>query len=439
MAGMSRTMRQLLVSPLFRNAFLIMSSNAIGSVLGFFFWLIVARFYSTTDVGYAVALIQAISFLGALSTLGLGTAIIRFLSETERKTSLVNTAATIVGLGALILAAVFAIGIGLWAPELSFIQGNPVYLAATLVATVAIALAIVYDQTSYAIRRADVLLWKTLILAIAKIPLAFLFAAISQTQGRLGVFLALALAYVFASLIEILVVLPRILSGYRPRPQLAFDQIRPLLRFSLGNYASSSIGAAGGLLLPILILDVLGPTGAAKVAFFYIAGVVAGLLSIIPSAVFASFYAEASHLPANRARDELKAIRLTVVLLTPAITFVWLFSKTMLTWFGNPAYAAESVAPLRILIFASIPTFLNSILATRIQIRKRSGPLIMASTIQTVFTLTLGVFLLQTSGIEGMALATVLGGAAATPYYYLVAHKSFEDVAIPPVGPPNQL
>ncbi len=428
----------LVASPLYRNAFLIMSSSLVGSGLGFFFWLIVARFYATTDVGYAVALIQALSFLAALSALGLGTALIRFLPETEAKSPVVNTAATVVGLGALILATVFIIGVRLWAPSLSFIQQNPIYPSAILVTTVAIALPAVYDTTSYAMRRADAILWRTLTLAIAKLPLAFLFAAISLTQGRLGVFMALALAYVVASLVEIAVFLPRILHGYRPRPQASFGLLRPLLRFSVGNYAASSIGAAGGLLLPIAILDILGPAGAANVAYFYIAVVVAGLLNIIPGAIFTSFYAEASQVHADRYRDERRAILLSVALLVPGIAALWFFSEEMLTWFGNPQYAAGSVAPLRILIFGSIPGFLNSILSTRVLIRKRSAPLIVASTIATAVTLGLGIGLLQTNGIEGLAVAAVLGSAAATPYYYLVARKSFKDEPIPPVEPSLQ-
>jgi O-antigen/teichoic acid export membrane protein len=433
-----RTWR-LAASPLYRNALLIMSSNALGSGLGFFFWLVVARLYATPDLGYAVALVQALAFLATLSSLGLGTAIIRFLPETAAKAPLLNTAATVVGLTALLLATAFVVGVPLWSPGLSFIQANPIYLAVSLVTAVAVALPAVYDQASYAMRRADILVWRTLVLAVAKIPLAFLFASISLTQGRLGVFMALAFAYVLASLVEIVVLFPRAVQGYRPRPQLAFEQVRPLLRFSLGNYAASSIGAAGGLLLPIAILDILGPAGATNVAFFYIAAVVAGLLNIIPGAVFTSFYAEASQAQAKRHRDERQAVLLSVALLVPGISVLWVFSEELLTWFGNPAYAAGSVAPLHILIFGSIPTFLNSILATRVLIRKRSAPLIVASAISTAVTLGLGLPLLQTIGIEGLAVAAVLGSAAATPYYYVVARKSFRDEATPPMEPSLQL
>ena len=425
---------RLATEPLYRNAFLIMLSSVIGSGLGFFFWLAVGRFYATTDVGYAVALFQTLSFLAALAHLGMGTAIIRFLPETEEQAALVNTSATVVGLGALLLAGVFLVGVTVFVPDLSFIQGNPVYPVVVLAATLAIALTTIYDQASYAMRRADVLTWRTFVTSVVKIPLAVGFAFVLLTQGRLGVFLALALSFLVGVLLEALVLLPRILRGFRPRPQLAFGHVRPMLRFSLGNYAANSIGAAGALLLPILILNVAGRTAAASVAYYYIGSIVAGLLNIIPSGVFTSFYAEASQKNANRPVDERRAILLSVGLLLPGIGVLWFFSQHMLTWFGNPAYASGAVGVLHVLIFGSIPAFLNTLLATRIRVRKRSAPLIVGSAISTVVILGLGVLLLERYGIEGLAIAAVLGSAAATPYYYAVARKSFREEA-PPLEP----
>jgi O-antigen/teichoic acid export membrane protein len=283
-------------------------------------------------------------------------------------------------------------------------------------------------------RRADVMLWRTLFYSAAKIPLVVGFAFVVLTSGRLGIFLALALSFTLSVLLEAFLLLPRILPGFRARPQLALGHLRPMFRFSLGNYAANSIGSAGALLLPILILDVAGATAAASVAYYYIGSIVAGLLGIIPAGVFTSFYAEASQKHASRDVDERRAIVLSAGLLIPGIAVLWLFSQEMLTWFGNPAYASGAVGVLHILIFGSIPSFLNYVLATRVRIRKRSGPLIVASAISTTVILGLGIVLLQTYGIDGLAVAAVLGSAAATPYYYIVARKSFREEP-PPIEP----
>ena len=418
-------------APLYRNAFLIMLSSVIGQGLGFFFWLVVARFYERADVGYAVALFQTLSFLATLASLGLGIGLIRYLPEEEDKPPLVNTAATITGGGALLLAAVFLGTVSLVVPNLSFVLSDPtgryLYPPAILVTTVAIALPYVYDQTSFAMRRADVLTWRTLIVAVAKLPLVAAFALVPLTAGRIGVFLSLALAFVAGTAVEAFVLLPRVLPGFRPRLNLAVARIRPMVRFALGNYSANVVGGAGVLLLPILILNLLGPASAEQVAYYYIASIVAGLLSIIPGAIFTSFYAEASQRNARRHVDERRAIALSIALLLPGIAALWLLSKEMLTWFGDPAYAAGAVGALRILVFGSIPAFLNNILGTRIRIRKQSAPLLVGALITTSVTLGLGVVLLRSNGINGLAIATVLGGVAVLPYYYTVARRSFKE------------
>jgi O-antigen/teichoic acid export membrane protein len=444
MGGLSGSIQRLAGSawgqvkgPLYRNAFFIMFSSVISSGLGFFFWLVVARFFrSTNDVGWAVTLFQTISFVATLGLLGLGVALVRFLPETEKKVPLVNASLTIVGIGAILLTVVFLVGLPLWAKDFTAILESPVYLIALLFTSAALAFAPILDQAGIALRRADVLAWRTLLFSILKIPLAVVFAMIAITSGRIGVFMAIALAFVASTAIEGLIFLPRILPGFRPWPEMDFAHVGPMVRFSLGNYAAASIGGAGALLLPLLIVNALGPDkGTEQAAFFYIATIVAGLLYIIPNATFTSFYAEASQRNANRPADERKAILLSLALLVPGIAVLWIFAFQMLTWFGEPAYASGAVGALHILVFASIPAFLNSILSTRVRIRKETRPLIIASSISTVVTLGAGYLLLISNGIDGLAIAYVLGAAAATPYYWLVARKPFEAEPLRPVEP----
>ncbi len=422
-------------APLYRNAVYIMLSSIIGSALGFFFWVVVAHLYTKDDVGYAVTLFQTVSFMSTLGLLGLGVALIRYLPETDEKVPLVNTCLTIVGLASLVFTGVFFVLVPILAPNLRFIQWNPIYPAAIFLTAMAFSFAPILDQTGYAMRHAEVLTWRTLVFSILKIPLVVLFALFVATSGRLGVFMAMALAFGISTLLEGLWFVPRILPGFRPRPHVDLERVRPMVRFSAGNYTANSIGAAGSLLLPLLILDLLGSQGAANAAYFYIASVVAGLLYIIPGATFTSFYAEASQRGAKRAVDERMAIVLSLALMAPGIAVLWFFAQPMLVLFGDPAYATGAVGALHILVFASIPVFLNSILTTRVRVRKKTLPLIIGTVIGTSVTLVLGVFLLRTGGITGLSVAIVIGSVAPTPYYYLVARTSFEEEDLEPAEP----
>lgn len=423
---------------LYRNAFFIMLSSVVASGLGFFFWLIVANAYKKEDIGAAITLFQTLAFLAALGVLGQGIGLVRYLPETDEKAPLVNTALTITGVTCLVLSIVFLLGLPLWAKDFAFVIRDPLYIATIVLITMALGFAPILDQTAIAMRRADVQTWRNTIFSILKIPLAL--GIVVFLSGRAGVFLSLALSFGVSVVVVGYFFLPRVIPGYRPTARFEPSRVRPMMRFALGNYVSNVIGSAGTLLLPLLIYNLYGPdVGPVNAAYFYVALIVASLLYIIPGATFTSFYAEASQKNSDRRRGERKAILLTLGLLAPGIGVLWLFSRTMLTWFGDPAYAAEAVEPLRILTFASIPAFLNGILTTRVRIRKQTLPLIISSAIATAITLGLGWVLLQdpTLGIGGLAYAFVLGQAAATPYLFYVARDAFEAIPTEPVFPPT--
>src|SRR5467141_2270469 len=404
-------------SPLYRNAFFIMLTSVIGNGLGFFFWVVIGNTYQKQDAGAAVVLFQTLAFVGTIGNLGLGIGLIRYLPETDDKTSLINAGLTLAGLVSLVLSIGFLVAVPLLLPGLTFVLQQPFYILTIIACTVALGLGPIIDSAAIAARRADLQTIRNTIFAVLKIPLA------------LGV-----------SVVVAAFLLRRVFRGYFPRPNLQLSRVRPIFRFSFGNYIAGVIATAGTTLPTALIIDALGPIeGPTNAFYFYVALVVATLLYIIPSATLTSFYAEASQTNADHRKGERQAILLSVGLLIPAIAVMWLFSDTMLRWFGVAGIAEEAVTPLRILTFASIPVFLNGVLGTRVRVRKRTLPLIIAATITTVITLGLGWLLLQNPdlGIDGLAYAYVLGQAAATPYLYIEAREAYEALpADPALGQP---
>src|SRR5207245_11118810 len=124
---------------------------------------------------------------------------------------------------------------------------------------------------------------------------------------------------------------------------------RPTWAFSLGNYVAALIRAgASSLPLPLSYVVLGSNAGPTNASYFYVASIVAGLLYIIPGAVFTSFYAEASHSDTDRRDAERKATLLSVGLLLPAIAMMFAFSETMPRWFGAPLYSQEATTPRRI-------------------------------------------------------------------------------------------
>jgi len=420
---------------LYRNAIFIMLTSVVSSGLGFFFWLAVSIKYQQTDIGAAITLFSTLGFVGVLGNLGIGVGLIRYLPETEDKPALVNAGLTLSGVTTFVLSLVFLAILPVLIPSLAFVLQDPLYILTIVLCTVTIGLAPILDSTSIAARRAEMQTVRLTIFAFLKIPVAL--AVVAFLSGRAGVFLSLALSFGVSVAVLGFFLIPRAVPRYRPRLDFRFDRLRPILRFSLGNYAAGVISSAGVLLPTALIYDTLGLNdGPSNAAYFYIALVVVSLLYIIPGAAFTSFYAEASHENVDRRRGERQAIVLSVSLLLPAIALLWIFSDPMLRLFGggSPAYADNAVTPLRIMTFASIPVFLNGILGTRVRVRKRTLPLIVSAIIVSSITLGLGWFLLQNPdlGIDGLAYAYVIGQVAATPYLYFEARQSYEAVPSEP-------
>jgi len=430
----------LATAPLYRNAILIMSSSIVGGASGFVFYLIIARFYAVSDLGYAQGLFNTISFLATLALLGLSVALVRFLPEAENKAAMINTCLTLTGLTAIPLTVAFIAGIEFWLPSLDFILSSPVYWIVIVVTTLSITFAPILDQSGLAMRRADLILFRTVVASVLKIPIALLLLFFAVTGGRLDIFIAISLPFGIGVAVEGGILMPRVLRGYRPKPSLDLTHIRPMFRFSTANYLAGTIGAADTLLLIPLIFAVLGrSSGPVQAAYFQVAAVVAGLLGVIPNAAFASFYAEASQkdaTSASRHMAERHAIVLTLAILLPAIAGLWVFGRFILGLFAgtNSAYVEGSIGPLRILIFGSVTGLVNNLLGTRVLIRKQTRPLIVSATISSTVTLGLGYVLLVWGGITGLAAATVVGSLSQIPYLYLVARKSFGSEGVPPIA-----
>jgi len=53
-------------SPLYRNAFYLMLAYVVGQALGLAFWVVAYRFYSSNDAGFAIAMVNTLTFLAGV-------------------------------------------------------------------------------------------------------------------------------------------------------------------------------------------------------------------------------------------------------------------------------------------------------------------------------------------------------------------------------------
>ena len=93
---------------LYSNVFYLVMTSGITSLLGFVFWIVVARFYPAEDVGLASAIIAAVTLLAGFTHLGLDAALVRFLSQAGKDAnSLINTVFTVAILTSIVGASIY--------------------------------------------------------------------------------------------------------------------------------------------------------------------------------------------------------------------------------------------------------------------------------------------------------------------------------------------
>lgn len=392
-------LRQLFRIPIYSNALYLMVATAANALLGFAFWIIVARFYSIEDVGLASAIIAAMGLLAAFSQLGLGMGLIRFLPHSSRNAnSMINTVFSIGILTSIAAALIFIAGLGFWSPALLFIKHNPIYLAAFGLFTIASTLFTLTGQTFVAERRAGFTLANNLIFSLLKLPLLILLAAFFHT---FGIFASWGISLVVALLLSAFLFLPRVQADYRPRFAISWGVTNEIMHFSFANYLAGLLWGAPVLLLPIIVVNLLG---AEPNAYFYIAWTTSSVLAMIPAAVSTSLFAEGSHDEERLGLNIWRSLKMVFLILAPAIILIVVFADKLLLLFGS-SYAENATTLLRIFAIAALPLAVNSIYLAVKRVEKKLRIIVGLSAFAGAVTIGLVYVLLPRMGINGAGIA----------------------------------
>ena len=403
-------LRQIHGVSFIRNAVYIMANTGVTLALGFIFWIIVARFYTVEDVGYGSALLSATALLSYLGTLGFGYGIIRFLPSSEDKIRLSNTSFTLAGLAAIVAGLIFIGGLSVWSPDLIFVRQNPIFLAAFVLFTAATTLNIVSSQVFIGFRRsgyalAQGIIWGGLKLVLA-VGLAYFFRVF-------GIFASHGIAQAVALGISLFIFLPRMLPRYRPIPSFHRPISKRLAGFSFANYLSEGLWSLPTWILPLMILNLLGPEAN---AYFYMAWTLSTLLLAIALGISLSLFAEGSYDAGNISRNLVTSLKLIVLLLIPAAAVLAFLGDKILLVYGTD-YSEAGKKLLQILALASLPASINFLYLGLVRVEGRLKSLVLVAGIMAIGTLVLSYVLLphlETFGVGVGWLATNAGLAFYT-------------------------
>jgi len=392
-------LRQLWGIPLYSNAFYLVIASAVTSLLGFVFWIIVARSYSPEDVGLASAVIAAMALVVCFADLGLGMGLIRFLPHSGKNAnSMINTVLTTSMLLALTGAFIFIAGLSFWSPALLFLRQNPIYLATFVIFTIAYNMLLITGNTFIAKRRAGFVVTQNLIFSLLRLPLPILLAAFFHS---FGIFASWGVSLWVALLLSIFLFLPRVQPGYRPFFTINKKVVNEIMRFSFANYFANIFWGVPTLVLPIMVVNLLG---AEPTAFFYIAWTIATVPGIVSGALSTSLFSEGSHDEEGLGLNARRSLKISFLFLIPLVILILAIADKLLLLFGGP-YATNATTLLRILAISALPLAINIIYLAIKRVEKKLRVLVGLTAFAAVVTLGLTYLLLPRMGINGAGIA----------------------------------
>jgi len=398
--------------PLIENASFIFTSSFAAMLSGFFFWIIIARMYTTNDVGFASALISASGMIVGFSSFGLDLALIKYLPNENNKTDLINSCLTITMLSSLLLSAAFLVGIDYWSPNLYFLRDSlPMSLAFVAATCIGSIINIMVAGVFISLRQAKYSFFINLA-NFSRLLLGPLLVSI----GTMGVFLS----YEFSSLLSIILgflFIFRASNDFKPRLIIDTAIARRILSFSFHNYLAKTFETLPAFVFPLLITSVLGATDN---AYFYIAWALSAIFIIIPGSISNSFLTESFYYPEKMDQNLAKSVKFILILLTLSVSCTILFGKYILSIFGAQ-YAEHCYMLLVLLSIASVPFSINWIFISINRVSNNMGLVIGIFGSIAVISITMGYVLMGNFKLVGIGFAWAAGNGLVS-IYLLISH-----------------
>jgi O-antigen/teichoic acid export membrane protein len=405
-----RLQARLKADHLVRNSLYLMLSSGLQAALGFTFWVIMARLFSTGDVGRASSLVTATSLVAILSLFGLNSTLARFLPTSKDRDGLITAA--------VILTAVCGAGFGLiyllltpvLAPRLAFVEHRPAMVAGFVLLTSFAAVNLLTDSVFIASRKASYCaLTDGGVSGITKIAAGVILAG----TGAYGLFCACAAGFAAAAVVSL--VLIAIALHWRPSLSASFRALKPLLRFSSANYAGNVCTLLPTLVVPLIVLDRLGASAA---AYYFVAFQIATLLYSAVYAVEQVFLAEGSHADANWREIRKRSRRFAVALFVPACLVLIVTAHWVMLAFGV-RYSHYGTPSLMVLALAVIPIAASNWSWTVLRLTGRLRALVASAGVYAVAICGLAWFLaphgltaVTASWPVGCSLSAIVAGVA---------------------------
>lgn len=382
----------------YRSGYALLVNTAGATALGFVYWAVAARLYSSTAVGRGSALVSALILVSSVAQLNLSKTLLRFLPRAGRRSgrlivcgyAVSSAVALAVGLAVVLLLPVIS-------PRWRFVADSPTLAVAFVTAVVLWGVFALQDAVLLSLRRPVLVPAENIVYGVVKLILMVGLASVLRAEG------------IFLSwVVPLALTIPAVnwlIFRRRLNDLNAFDAARvqpsEIVRFAFLDYLGALLGQATGNVPPLLVLSTLGPRANGD---FYIAWTIASGLSLAAANFPTGLLAEAAAAP-DRLSELTRGVLLRCALVAvPGAALLALASRPILSLYG-PGYAEHGWALLSLLAAATIPSSLLAITFVLDRLSGRVGRLALIRLVLAVLVLGGSWLLLPRLGIDGVGVA----------------------------------
>jgi O-antigen/teichoic acid export membrane protein len=327
----------------------LVATTGLASMLGFVYWTLAARLFSQAAVGYGSAAVSAMTLLGTIGMLGLGTVLIGELPRRRVRAGLVSAALLASLIGSLVLGLGFAVLAPHFSQRFEHVSGTLVQAAVFVAGVGLTGVSLVFDQATIGLLRGGLQLSRNVLFGAAKL-LALPAIALSL-HDQFGVAITTSwVAGMAVSVVMVAIWLRVRDTPVLPRPD--WGVLRGLGKTAVAHsWLNLSITVPRSL-IPVLVTVVVSPTANGA---FYAAWTLSGFLYIVPTHLSTVLFAVASGDPQVVARKLRFTLRLSFLIGLPGMLVLGLGAHLALSLFG-PGYARAATVTLWLLVLGYLPT-----------------------------------------------------------------------------------
>jgi len=401
--------------PLSRGGLALTVNTGLTGVLGFGYWLIAARLFSTYAVGIAGALVAGTTLFSGLGQLNLSGMLMRFLPTAEGKSRrLVLLTYAYAATVSAVLAAISLVGIRFFASPTSPLRLSTVESTAFVMAVAATAIFTIQDSVLVGVRRAVWVPAENGAFGLAKIGVLFVLAPARNAFALFGAWMIpLTLTIPVISAVLFHKFLPEA-SRHRRALQsrrwalLGREMRSGIIRFAIGDATGGLFTQAWMYLLPVIITASLGPS---LNALYFTSFLFSGTVDQI-----AINYASPLTVEGARSPDQVtvlvrSTLRQTFFIVVPVVAMLVIVCPWLLRAFGDKYLSA--IPLLRLLLIACLPRALSAIYYAYCRIERTTYKSAIVQGYVCIAMLSTVSLMAHSIGLVGIGIVAVAVQASA--------------------------